>query len=111
MPCQAEEAPLLDLGDTLHTERRVRHRTCHTFLQTQLIARTPLPGTADTLSRYLVGTAASSTHLLHVSGLAPDQQLRVWGIVFDTNHESIRRGFQDDQLFYRGKAPLTSLPL
>ena len=80
-------------------------------LQTQLIARTPLPGTADTLSRYLVGTLASSTHLLHVSGLAPDQQLRVWGIVFDTIHESIRRGFQDDQLFYRGKAPLTSLPL
>ena len=50
-------------------------------LQIKLIARTPLLGTADTLSRYLVGTVASSTHLLHVSGLAPDQQLRVRGIV------------------------------
>ena len=111
MPCQAEEAPLLDLDDTLHTERRVRHRTCHTFLQIQLIARTPLPGTADTLSRYLVGTAASSTHLLHVSGLAPDQQLHVQGIVFHTIHESIRRGFRDEQLFCRGEAPLTPVPL
>jgi len=111
VPCQAEEAPLLDLGDTLHTERRVRHQTCHTFLQTQLIARTPLPGTADMLSRYLVGTVASSTHLPHVSGLEVDKQLHVLRIVFHTTHGSIRRGFRDEQLFYRGEAPLTPVPL
>lgn len=106
VPCQAEEAPLLDLSDTLHTERRARHQTCHTFLQTRLIARTPLPGTPDTLSRYLVGTVASSTHLAHVSGIEVDQQLRVRGILYHTTRGSIGRGFRDESLIYRGEARL-----
>jgi hypothetical protein len=106
VPCRAEETSLLDLGDTLRTVRRARHQTCYTFLQTQLLARTPLPGTPDTLSRYQVGTVAASTHLAHVSGLEVDQQLRVRGIVYRTTHGSIGRGFQDEQLIYRGDARL-----
>ena len=109
VPCQAEEAPLLDLGDTLRTERRALHQTCYTFLQTQLLARTPLPGTPDTLSRYRVSTVASSTHLAHVSGLEVDQQLRVRGIVYHTTRGSIGRGFQDEQLIYRGEARLAPM--
>ncbi|MDB5234764.1 MAG: hypothetical protein JWR44_1757, partial [Hymenobacter sp.] len=73
---------------------------------TELIARTPLPGTADTLSRYRVGTAASSTHLAHVSGLEVDQQLRVRGILYQTTQGSIGRGFRDERLIYRGEARL-----
>jgi hypothetical protein len=66
----------------------------------------PLPGTADTLSRYLIGTVASSTHLAHVPSLEVNQQLRVRVIVFDLTHGNIRRGFQDEPLSYRGEAHL-----
>ena len=73
-------------------------------MQTQLVARTPLPGTADTHSRYLVGTMASSPRLAPGSGCEMNQQLRVRGILYHMTQGSIERGFRDGRLTYRGEA-------
>jgi hypothetical protein len=107
VPCQAVETPLLDLGDTLHTAREGRHQTCHTSLETKLVAITSLPGTADTLYRYQVATVASSTHLPHIAGIELDQQLRLRGVLYQATSGNLRRGFRDDWVTYRGQALLT----
>ena len=97
---------MLGLDDTLYTGRRARHQTCYTFLQTQLIARTPLPGTAETLSCHQVVTMAASPHLVPGSGREVDQQLRVRGILYHMTQGSIERGFRDKRLVYCGEARL-----
>ena len=107
MPCQAVETPLLDLGDTLQTARQAWHQSCHSALQTKLVAITPLAGTPDTLYRYQVTTGASSTHLPYLAGIEVDQQLRLRGVLYQETSGNLKRGFRDDRVTYRGQALLT----